>query len=115
MAGDQFPQTLETSSYKHQITALLAVLMAGDQFPQTPDHSTLSTFDGWRPVPTTGDLKVERIIRATHVSISQNNRILHLQEGNVLFNDTLNTFHLWLYGPLTREETCCRHMGYTSN
>ena len=36
---------------------------------------------------------------------------------NVLLNDTLNTFHLLLYGkgPLKigRDETCCRHMAYT--
>ena len=41
------------------------------------------------------------------------------KEGNVLFNDALNTFYctvIWrrTYGkePL-REETCCRHMGYS--
>ena len=42
------------------------------------------------------------------------------QEGNVLFNDALNTFYLRLYGvghmvkdhSDRREETRCRHMGY---
>ena len=43
------------------------------------------------------------------------------KEGNVLFNDTLNTFYLRLYGithmvkyhsDSEREETRCRHMGY---
>ena len=37
------------------------------------------------------------------------------KEGNVLFNDALNTFYLRLYGigHMVREETCCRHMGYS--
>ena len=43
------------------------------------------------------------------------------KEGNVLFNDTLNTFYLWLYGvghmvkdpEIVREETRCCHMGYS--
>ena len=43
------------------------------------------------------------------------------KEGNVLFNDVLNTFYLWLYGVVymvndnsAREETCCHHnMGYS--
>ena len=43
------------------------------------------------------------------------------KEGNILFNDTLNTFHLWLYGirhmerttHIAREETHCHHMGYS--
>ena len=43
------------------------------------------------------------------------------KEGNVLFNDALNTFYLRLYGvghmvkdhSDTREETCCHHMGYS--
>ena len=43
------------------------------------------------------------------------------KEGNVLFNDALNTLYLQLYGirhmikePQTaREETCCHHMGYS--
>ena len=43
------------------------------------------------------------------------------EEGNVLFNDTLNTFYLWLYGvghmvkchSDKKEETCFHHMGYT--
>ena len=42
------------------------------------------------------------------------------KEGNVLFNDALNTFYLRLYGvrhmvkdhSVRREETCC-HMGYS--
>ena len=45
------------------------------------------------------------------------------KEGNVVFNDALNTFYLRLYGVTHmvkdhsdsergREETCCRHMGY---
>ena len=41
------------------------------------------------------------------------------KEGNVLFNNTLNTFYLWIYGVghmvkdhSAREETCC-HMGYS--
>ena len=50
-------------------------------------------------------------------------RIIFLEwkEGNVLFNDALNTFYLRLYGvrhmvntiQIAREETCCRHMGYS--
>ena len=35
---------------------------------------------------------------------------------NVLFNNTLNTFYLWLYGVIhmvVREEICCHHMGYS--
>ena len=44
------------------------------------------------------------------------------KEGrNVLFNDTINTFYLWLYGiwhmvknqSTAREETWCHHMGYS--
>ena len=38
------------------------------------------------------------------------------KEGNVLFNDTLNTFYLQLYGighQIVIEETHCRHMGYS--
>ena len=43
------------------------------------------------------------------------------KEGNVLFNDALNTFYLRLYGIRymvkdhsdRREETCCRHIGYS--
>ena len=44
------------------------------------------------------------------------------KEGNVLFNDTLNTFYLQLYGvtdiwlrtiQIAREEICCRHIGYS--
>ena len=33
------------------------------------------------------------------------------KEGNVLFNNTLNTFYLQLYGK--GDETCCCHMGYS--
>ena len=37
------------------------------------------------------------------------------KEGNVLFNDALNTFYLRLYGVIhiAREETRCCHMGYS--
>ena len=38
------------------------------------------------------------------------------KEGNVLFNDALSTFYLRLYGVKdhsAREETRCRHMGYS--
>ena len=41
------------------------------------------------------------------------------KEGNVLFNNALNTFYLRLYGVRymkdhsAREETHCRHMGYS--
>ena len=39
------------------------------------------------------------------------------KEGNVLFNDALNTFYLRLYGVrhilIAREEICCRHIGYS--
>ena len=43
------------------------------------------------------------------------------KEGNVLFNDALNAFYLRLYGVRhmvkdhsdRREETCCRHIGYS--
>ena len=42
------------------------------------------------------------------------------KEGNVLFNDALNTFYLRSHGVrhmvkdhLDREETCCQHMGYS--
>ena len=44
------------------------------------------------------------------------------KEGNVLFNAALNTFYLWLYGVehmvmyhSAREESRCRHMGYTQD
>ena len=38
-----------------------------------------------------------------------------MNEWNVLFNDTLNTFYLWLYGvtQIARDEARCRHMGYS--
>ena len=43
------------------------------------------------------------------------------KEGNVLFNDTFNTFYLRLYGvrdmvtdhQIAREETRCHHIGYS--
>ena len=37
--------------------------------------------------------------------------LLKKEEGNVLFNDALNTFYLWLYGiiHIAREETVCHH------
>ena len=40
------------------------------------------------------------------------------KEGNVLFNDALNTFYLTLYGVrrtilIVRKKTCCHHMGYS--
>ena len=44
------------------------------------------------------------------------------KEGNVLFNDALNTFYLWLYGirhmvkdhsGIVGNETRCRHIGYS--
>ena len=40
------------------------------------------------------------------------------KEGNVLFNDALNTFYLRLYGVIQMvedhsEEIRCRHMGYS--
>ena len=42
------------------------------------------------------------------------------KEGNVLFNDALNTFYLRLFGVRhmvkdhsDNEETCCRHIGYS--
>ena len=43
------------------------------------------------------------------------------KEGNVLFNDALNTFYLRLYGVrhmvrtilIVRKETCCHHIGYS--
>ena len=48
-------------------------------------------------------------------------RLYGRKEGNVLLNDTLDTFYLRLYWCQTvkdhsdseREETCCRHMGYS--
>ena len=43
-----------------------------------------------------------------------------MKEGNVLFNDALNTFYLRLYGVrwlrtilIVRKETRCRHIGYS--
>ena len=44
-----------------------------------------------------------------------------VSEGNVLFNDALNTFYLRLYGIrhmvkdhlIVRKETRCRHIGYS--
>ena len=50
------------------------------------------------------------------------NTISTRTERNVLFNDTINTFYLWLFGvrhivttiQIVREETCCRYYtGYT--
>ena len=44
-----------------------------------------------------------------------------MKEGNVVFDNALNTFYLWLYrvenmvkDHSAREETCCSHyMGYS--
>ena len=44
-----------------------------------------------------------------------------MKEGNVLFNNTLNTFYLRLYGvrhmikdhSISEKETCCHHIGYS--
>ena len=52
--------------------------------------------------------------------LAQIKLIIILKEGNVLFNDALNTFYLWLYGVghrvrnhSAREETRCRnYIGY---
>ena len=40
---------------------------------------------------------------------------LRRKEGNVLFNDTLNTFYLRLYGirHMVKEENHCHHIGYS--
>ena len=44
-------------------------------------------------------------------------QIHHNRKRNVLFNDALNTFYLWLYSVrymvIVRKETCCRHIGYS--
>ena len=49
-------------------------------------------------------------------------RLMSRKEGNVIFNDALNTFYLRLYGvrhmvkdhsDSEREETRCHHMGYS--
>ena len=47
--------------------------------------------------------------------------LLHNRERNVLFNNALNTFYLWLYGVrhmvkdhlIVRKETRCCHIGYS--
>ena len=44
------------------------------------------------------------------------NEPLNRKEGNILFNDALNTFYLRLYGKgsqIMREETRCHHIGYS--
>ena len=41
-----------------------------------------------------------------------NDFVLH-KEGNVLFNDALNTFYLRLYGVRHMVKDHCRHMGYS--
>ena len=54
--------------------------------------------------------------------VYNNSYSTELKEGNLLFNDALNTFYLWLYGighvvkdhSVMRWETRCRHMGYSS-
>ena len=38
---------------------------------------------------------------------------IETKERNALFNDALITFYLRLYGESEREETRCRHMGYS--
>ena len=45
---------------------------------------------------------------------------MYRKEGNVLINNALSTFYLWLYGilhmvkdHLAKEETCCLHIGYS--
>ena len=35
------------------------------------------------------------------------------KEGNISFNDALNTFYLRLYGEIGTEETRCHHIGYS--
>ena len=37
-----------------------------------------------------------------------------IKEGNILFNDAINTFYLWLYGirhVVKDQSNICRHMG----
>ena len=46
-----------------------------------------------------------------HVDVHKSNK-----EGNMLFNDALNTLYLVIWRQTThiaREETCCRHIGYS--
>ena len=72
--------------------------------------------------------KIVHVIFSLCVEVSHwpcHRLILHtvkVVEGNVLFNDTLNTFYLQLYGvghmvkdhsDSEREETHSRHMGYS--
>ena len=56
----------------------------------------------------------------TDIYVDRTNHLSFIRkEGNVLFNDALNTFYLWLYGVRhivkdhsnRREETRCRNMG----
>ena len=57
----------------------------------------------------------------THTNTHTHTHTHERNEGNVLFNDALNTFYLRLYGirhmvmtsHIMREETRCRHMGYS--
>ena len=58
----------------------------------------------------------------SHLSTTTNKSKTGRKEGNVLLNDTLNTFYLRLYGVThmvkdhsdsERWETCCHHMGYS--
>ena len=60
-------------------------------------------------------LVVPSLVHKTQACDKQYNSKRLRKEGNVLFNDALNTFYLQLYGvkQIAREETRCRHIGYS--
>ena len=65
---------------------------------------------------------IKLITHCTMSECSYHGATSHKKEGNVLFNDALNTFYLRLYGvrhmvkdhsDSEGEETLCRHIGYS--
>ena len=77
-------------------------------------HHTMS-----RPSTSTS-CSLTLLVKSEYVFVMSGEKS-HLQEGNILFNDALNTFYLRLYGvrhmvkdhSIAREETCCHYIGYS--
>ena len=86
------------------------------------DHSPAGTWLSMLALqPLTEDDEVWKVTKIFN-GYNHHWRLIWRKEGNVLFNDTLNTFYLRLYGVghmvkdhSVREETRCRHMGYSSD
>ena len=80
------------------------------------NHCSLGTNPNWLFIQS---LVGFRSLQYEVVSKRMETRHIYKKEGNVLFNDALNTFYLRLYGirhgkdHSARKETHCCHMGYS--